>query len=118
MHAGYCHPLLRPPHAQLYATMRLSWFPPALQVVLGITILYCALHVVFLGNSGMQDTDIPLLLVGFTFGARWDCPRVVTMLATFNPAVWLAAWHLVPAHSRPSPCHFVELVYTGAGDSR
>ena len=33
--------------------------PACMQVVLGITILYCALHVVFLGNSGMQDTDIP-----------------------------------------------------------
>ena len=74
-------------------------WPACLQVVLGITILYCALHVLFLGNSGMQDTDIPLLLVGFTFGARWEP----------SAALWVAAWRLVLAGPRPTLCAFVEL---------
>lgn len=45
-------------------------------MVLGITLLFTILHLVYVGGGptgggGMQDTDVPLLMVGFGFGASF-----------------------------------------------
>ena len=38
-------------------------------MVLGVTVLYCTLHVFYVSWGNMHPTDIPLLLVGR--GAGW-----------------------------------------------
>jgi Na+/H+-translocating membrane pyrophosphatase len=45
-------------------------FQPA-QTVLGITILYSAFSFFFVRDGGMAAADIPLLLVGYGFGASF-----------------------------------------------
>lgn len=43
------------------------------QTVLGICVLYCAFAVFFVGDGSgsMKEADIPLLLVGYGFGASF-----------------------------------------------
>ncbi|EFN56974.1 hypothetical protein CHLNCDRAFT_143568 [Chlorella variabilis] len=53
----------------------LSWdLQGPVAMVLGITTLYSVLHILYVGGElggGLADTDIPLLMVGFGFGASF-----------------------------------------------
>lgn len=42
-----------------------------MQTVLGVTILYSLFHFFLVSDQGLSQNDIPLLLVGYGFGASF-----------------------------------------------
>lgn len=42
-----------------------------MQTVLGVAVLHCAFTFFFVGARGMTQQDVPLLLVGYGFGASF-----------------------------------------------
>lgn len=58
----------------------------AAQTVLGVSILYSLFYVTFVGGGGMHAADIPLLLVGYGFGASF-----VALLAQLGGGIYTKA---------------------------
>lgn len=56
------------------------------QTVLGVSSLYSAFYVSFVGAGGMKAADIPLLLVGYGFGASF-----VALLAQLGGGIYTKA---------------------------
>ena len=57
-----------------------------MQTVLGVSCLYSAFFVTFVGPGGMHAADIPLLLVGYGFGASF-----VALLAQLGGGIYTKA---------------------------
>lgn len=56
------------------------------QTILGVSTLYSLFHVCFVSAGGMTAADIPLLLVGYGFGASF-----VALLAQLGGGIYTKA---------------------------